>query len=129
MLKGCPPVLKDRARIQKLRTKASLFEAFERVTLRQKAGQNIDPINKKKLNNLAAKKDKYSTDEGKSARGIFHYYNCNSHGHLARNCKQMRKESTKKKSVTSIVISQVISRGIIKQHQSRAQRIRSKYLM
>lgn len=103
IVEGIPdPMLRDQARIQKLKTTESLREAFERVKLRPKSGQSFDPSMKKKVNNPIMKNDKSSRNEdSKTSRGSFRCYNCNDQGHLARDCKQVKKEQTKRREQTT----------------------------
>lgn len=94
IVKGIPdPVLKDQARVQQLKTKSSLLEAFEKVMLRQK-GQSTGFNGKKSINKPVVKGSKASSsDEKKPGKENVRCYNCNVQGHLAKQCSQAKKES------------------------------------
>lgn len=95
LVEGIPdPILRDQARIQRLNSKASLLEAFEKVLLRPRPDAQHDF--KKKADNPAVKTNK--NDDGKGTRGATRY-NCNDRGHLARECRQEKREQTKKETV------------------------------
>lgn len=68
-------IMKNQARIQKLKTKASLLETCEKIMLRQKMNYNTTPVYRKKDNNSLAKNDKISNEENKTTKGIVRCYN------------------------------------------------------
>lgn len=100
IIKGIPdPWLRDHARIQRLLTKTDLLEAFEKIPLRRKTNQSA--ITKKRIVNTTIKTDKPdNTSVNITTRGSFRCYNCNGQGHVAKNCRQPKKDQTKKEETT-----------------------------
>ncbi|XP_020296762.1 uncharacterized protein LOC109861499 [Pseudomyrmex gracilis] len=78
IIKGIPePILRDQARIQRLRTKSSLLEAFERVTLRPRNLCSRDQD---------AREQRNSVNDKRNVAQVKRCHNCGVQGHLAMEC-------------------------------------------
>ncbi|XP_029162889.1 uncharacterized protein LOC114934371 [Nylanderia fulva] len=87
VIEGIPdPVLRDQARVQRLRTRRSLIEAFERVSLRGKEQSGARRNERERRVQGRAERE-----ESGATRNAMRCHNCGAQGHRAANCPSKAK--------------------------------------
>lgn len=88
IIEGIPdPVLRDQARVQRLRTKKALFEAFERVSLR--GGEQQGARGGMRERRAQGRAD--GEDSGATRDATIRCHNCGAQGHRAADCPSKAK--------------------------------------
>jgi len=87
VIEGIPdPVLRDQARVQRLRTRSALLEAFERVSLRGREQPGArGSTGERRAQGRAERENSVAT------KSVMRCHNCGAQGHRAANCPSKAK--------------------------------------
>lgn len=104
IIDGIPDTrLRDQARMQCFRTKSNLLEAFKRLKFRydfKTLNEKNNKFTKTNKEAIASKSEATTSKPEKTARAARMCYNCKKTGHISRNCRQLKKQTTAKKNIS-----------------------------